>query len=484
LNEIIYSAAGEFTEEHVEYSIVVIGETPYAEGEGDRSDLTVSKEQINLVKKMKSMSDKVIVVIYSGRPLIINPILHYADAVIAAWLPGTEGLGITDILFGEYNPSGLLSMTWPKSMEQVPINIGDADYFPMYEFGFGITSLADSEFGSPPVYMSSIVKENGQEIEITFNKSMNNPSNSSADFVIIKNGSVITGGYSMSLKESDSTTIILALEDQFTGGDIVTIAYSGGDLSSRDGGLLEDFSSKEVYNEYREPAVVIPGHIEAENYTDMFGIQTESTTDEGGGLNVGWIDDGDWMEYRIDPEFSGIFMMSLRVASQSDAGTINVTSNSKTLFSRTLPVTGGWQVWTTVSQVIGLERGDQTLRITANAGGFNLNWIKFDIISSSEEEKYLPKEFSLEQNYPNPFNPSTIIQYSIGVVETLHATSLHTELIIYDILGREIATIINEQQRPGEYSVTFDASGLAGGVYIYTLKAGNYTKSRKMIFIK
>jgi beta-glucosidase len=81
-------------------------------------------------------------VLFSGRPLILEPILGEIDALIAAWLPGTEGDGIADVLFGKYNPTGKLSVTWPKSMAQVPINVGVNGEKPkdaLFDYGFGLS---------------------------------------------------------------------------------------------------------------------------------------------------------------------------------------------------------------------------------------------------------------------------------------------------------------------------------------------------------
>jgi len=97
----------------------------------------------------------------------------------------------------------------------------------------------------------------------------------------------------------------------------------------------------------------------------------------------------------------------------------------------------------------------------------------------------LSKEFLLEQNYPNPFNPTTTIRYTIpNTIKTDDATSQQVQLKVYDILGKEIATLVNENQAPGSYKVVFDASKLTSGTYIYTLKAGNFQKSNKMILTK
>ena len=119
--------------------VAVIGETPYAEGKGDSTDLTVATTDVNVVKAMKQAGLRTVVVLIAGRPMILDPLMPYADAIVMAWLPGSEGAGITDILFGDAHPSGTLPHSWPRSMAQIPINVGDASYDPLYPYGFGLT---------------------------------------------------------------------------------------------------------------------------------------------------------------------------------------------------------------------------------------------------------------------------------------------------------------------------------------------------------
>ena len=120
-------------------AVVVVGEAPYAEGVGDRADLALAAEDVALVDVVAGTGVPVVLVIYSGRPLILGGVLERAAAVVAAWLPGTEGRGITDVLFGDYAPRGKLGFTWPRSMPQIPINVGDPAYDPLFPFGFGLT---------------------------------------------------------------------------------------------------------------------------------------------------------------------------------------------------------------------------------------------------------------------------------------------------------------------------------------------------------
>ena len=137
-NSIHYSKYGENLL-NPDMVVVVVGEKPYSEGVGDRESLHLSDEDIKLLKKVKNSNLPYVVVLISGRPMIINEALTESDAFVAAWLPGTEGKGISDVIFGDYNFTGRLSMTWPKSMKQIPINYGDSNYDPLFQFGFGLS---------------------------------------------------------------------------------------------------------------------------------------------------------------------------------------------------------------------------------------------------------------------------------------------------------------------------------------------------------
>lgn len=118
--------------------IVVIGESPYAESYGDNADLSISSSNRQTISNVANAGVPVVVVLLSGRPMIVTPQLPGWNAFAAAWLPGTEGQGIADILFGLYSPTGTLPCCWPSDMSQVPINTGDGKT-PLYPYGFGLT---------------------------------------------------------------------------------------------------------------------------------------------------------------------------------------------------------------------------------------------------------------------------------------------------------------------------------------------------------
>jgi beta-glucosidase len=119
--------------------VVVVGEDPYAEGSGDRAKLELGSPDLALIDAAKRSGKPVVVVLLSGRPLILGDVLEAASAVVAAWLPGTEGDGVADVLFGAYKPTGKLSVSWPATMSQIPINVGDPRYAPLFAFGHGLT---------------------------------------------------------------------------------------------------------------------------------------------------------------------------------------------------------------------------------------------------------------------------------------------------------------------------------------------------------
>ena len=129
-----YSKDGRNVEGDV--AVVVIGEEPYAEMEGDREDLSLNKKDLDVIKHLKSKNIPVVVILFSGRPMIITNEIDQWDSLLAAWLPGTEGQGISDVLFGDYSPTGKLSFSWPKSIDQLPISMTDDHLF---NFGDGLS---------------------------------------------------------------------------------------------------------------------------------------------------------------------------------------------------------------------------------------------------------------------------------------------------------------------------------------------------------
>lgn len=136
-----FSASGEFPAElHAEIGIVCLHERPYAEGVGDQADLSLAEVDRQLIQRVRAHCDRLTVILFSGRPLIITSHLPLADAWVAAWLPGTEGQGMADVLFGDYPFAGTLPYTWPRDAGQLSSHLdqrSNVDGSPLFPFGFG-----------------------------------------------------------------------------------------------------------------------------------------------------------------------------------------------------------------------------------------------------------------------------------------------------------------------------------------------------------
>jgi len=178
-----------------------------------------------------------------------------------------------------------------------------------------------------------------------------------------------------------------------------------------------------------------------------------------------------------------------------------------TLYSSTEQVTNSWQTLTLTDadfesidttgvtgprnadyslpklKFLHLSKGSQAIDKGTNVGltylgsAPDLGAYEFDPATDVKDNANAVKGFALGQNYPNPFNPSTVIRYQVSA-------SGNVELKVFDVLGKEVATLVNEIQSAGTYSRTFNAANLPSGLYIYTLKAGSNVQTKKMLLLK
>lgn len=152
------STNGDYSEKP-DVAIVVYGETPYAEWQGDIRHMgyqVPNHSNAQLLEKLKAEGIKTVSVFISGRPMWVNRELNASDAFVAAWLPGTEGAGIADVLFEtaqgqvDHDFSGKLAFSWPKSLDQAEVNVGDKNYDPLFPFGYGLTYADDTTVPTLP----------------------------------------------------------------------------------------------------------------------------------------------------------------------------------------------------------------------------------------------------------------------------------------------------------------------------------------------
>jgi beta-glucosidase len=128
-------------------------ETPYAEYKGDQRDVALhhdNAESLELIKKLKAQGIPVVAVMLSGRALYVNPQINAADAFVEAWLPGSEGEGVADVLTGKNDFTAKLGFSWPKRPDQTPLNVGDATYDPQFAYGFGLSYAAPAQTPALP----------------------------------------------------------------------------------------------------------------------------------------------------------------------------------------------------------------------------------------------------------------------------------------------------------------------------------------------
>jgi hypothetical protein len=142
-----------------------------------------------------------------------------------------------------------------------------------------------------------------------------------------------------------------------------------------------------------------------------------------------------------------------------------------TLMSRPLPA--DTEVVVTLTDAMNPVVAGKVLR----ADALRFQWLRFSSTSAGESGGPVPSATALMQNYPNPFNPSSDIRYQISAYG-------HVRISVFDLLGREVALLVDEQKPPGTYSVRFTASGLSSGVYFYRMQAGNFAEVKRLMFLR
>lgn len=212
------------------------------------------------------------------------------------------------------------------------------------------------------------------------------------------------------------------------------------------------------------------------------GVDIEPCSDfASNGFNIGWIDSGEWLNYSLKIAQSGLYNIHVNVAAQNSGGKFVFYLDGAMLSNTVADVsaTGGWQSWTNLTiPNVYFPAGNHSLQFKCIFSGFNLSYFDFEFVTTDmKDESKLPHNYYLEQNFPNPFNPTTKIRWETPL-------SGWQSLKIYDILGNEVATLVDEYRDAGKYIIKFDGSDLSGGIYFYKLKSGNFSETKKLILLK
>lgn len=288
------------------------------------------------------------------------------------------------------------------------------------------------------------------------------------------------GGYSASLNEGNYTLsqlqaagianddissiqiesgyqITMYQHDNFTGN---TLVKSSNDNCLVDDGFNDDISSVVI----SQASSGWSTQIEAENYSHFSGVQTEACSE--GGLNVGWIDAGDWMVWDVNLPSSGSYNVEYRVSSPNSTGTIQLENAGGSPVYGTLgvPNTGGWQNWTTISHSVNLSAGQQQIAIYVPAGGWNINWLKLSTSGGARLASETAVEPQLREKMAVYPNPTTDLINIRGLVD-------QSKYAIYDVSGKQVMNGLLELDK-----AEIDVRQLKTGSYILEFETGKHLR--------
>ena len=268
------------------------------------------------------------------------------------------------------------------------------------------------------------------------------------------------------IDSSNAQAIIIQMQEYMSFQDNITVSmYEENYVLSVFDDYLLSFENYPIENNLTE-RIIIPGLLQSEDFVYQEGLQTEVTTDAGGGYNVGYTDTGDFADYMIAVNNTGNYNISFRTAAQSQSGMLQLQfiddESTQSLVVVSTPITGGWQQWETSTVVGNIEEGLYKLRMKVLQPGFNINWIEFDYIEgsmglNSSEEYY----FDI---YPNPTS------------DYLNISNIHTDfkVQIYSILGSKLLDYSNARR--------INVESLYNGVYLIKIINQNHTYSK--VFVK
>ncbi len=302
-------------------------------------------------------------------------------------------------------------------------------------------------------------------IQVNTNKSINSSLPSiPGGFEIVVNGSSvpITEIY---LDSENSRIIKIGVDYIMNSSDVINVSYGGNQVTATDETPLLEFTLEDVRNTL-DFVHQIPGKIEAEDYIFQSGVELETTTDIGGGQNIGFLDPNDYLDYDINITTAGNYRIDYRTAAQFGTGGIRLiliddAGNETTIHSPTFTSTGGWQSWSTTSEVVSLPKGRYTMRVLITQSPFNMNWMEFDLITSVGD---LDTGLTDVKVYPNPSRGDFNLEIALEKPQNL-------SIKILDNSGKMImAKQLTEVSNIDEVIAT---SSLPNGIYFLKIQIEN-----------
>ena len=259
---------------------------------------------------------------------------------------------------------------------------------------FNVSSLEFNKTGNSSdidfAILSATALMDGKSIQVLLNQNIDKTTLTSSlqDFSLSVNDEEITFTEIVSYDDK-KRTFTLKLSSSISYNDQIKLNYFGQSVKNNNGSLLENFTLFKVVNNVPQ-LFNIPGIIQAEGYYNMYGVETEVTSDNGGGLNIGYTNPGDYVDYLVNVEADYQYNMKLRVAAESNSGrvafyTVSNQGEESRISEILLPITNGWQNWVNVTSSIQLPKGNYTLRMRIINGDFNMNWIELSYPDSDQD---------------------------------------------------------------------------------------------------
>ncbi|NRB46599.1 MAG: carbohydrate-binding protein [Saprospiraceae bacterium] len=341
--------------------------------------------------------------------------------------------------------------------------------------GFNLNSFEFVRKGNsesiPASYVAGITQDE-QHIAISVNKSLGGVEAASrSDFQITADGNPLTIT-DVALHPSNPRIIILGIDHIIKSRETLRASYTGNAIAAADGTNLESFFQEQITNTI---ATIhnIPGRIEAEDYFFQSGVQLENTSDAGGGQNIGFLDNGDYLDYYIDVATAGSYQVSFRTAALSEQGQVQLQlvqedGNATPLVTSTFPATGGWQTWNTSNQNLDLPVGRHQLRMLITQPLFNINWLEFTLLTSTEN----PGPFIRTQLFPNPSNGLLQLKAELSEQQDV---GLH----IHNSLGQLLFS--KEFQGQSSLDHELDLSNWLDGYYYLSLRSSDGSSIRRKL---
>ena len=261
--------------------------------------------------------------------------------------------------------------------------------------------------------------------------------------------------------------------------DQIKLNYFGQSVKNNNGSLLENFTLFKVVNNVPQ-LFNIPGIIQAEGYYNMYGVETEVTSDNGGGLNIGYTNPGDYVDYLVNVEADYEYNIKLRVAAESNSGrvafyTVSNQGEETRISEILLPVTNGWQNWVNVTSSIQLPKGNYTLRMRIINGDFNMNWIELsypdsdqDGINDTIDQCPNTSVISSVDESGCALDPIALNNFSLKVVNETCSSSDNGKIFINSLSSETF--VANLDFNGSIVSKTFNSE-----VNFSSLQAGNYS---------